>query len=111
MEFFLMIIFGMILWSWDKMDQNKQELQDSPIEDRKMLKKENIKFFLVIILHYCILVYVFILFVEMSNSCLKLIGYKFNFTYETRDRYARIASLIITVLKIPKLKRINLDKE
>ena len=111
MEAIFMFVIGAILLKWDKFDKNKQELEDFPVQDRRYSKKEIIKFLLVLLLHYCVLVFIFIILIELSNSILKLIGHGVDLSYEIRNYYARIASIIITVLRIPKLKRINLDNE
>ena len=115
MEFFLFIIIGVIVVNFDKFNKEKQEKQqeeqDFPIKDRKYTKKEIGKFIFIVILHYMILIFVFAFLIEFSNTILKLIGHGVDLSYEIRNYYARIASIIITVLRIPKLKRINLDNE
>ena len=99
----LVFIICCLLYSWN--NKNIEKAQGFPIEDRNQLRRKKLRLFLLLLIHYCILNYVLIYVAEVARSLCGCFGYYLSFSYEERDRIVKILALIITILRIPRIKR------
>ena len=99
----LVFIICCVLYYWN--NENIKKAQGFPIEDRNQLRRKKLRLFLSLFIHYCILNFVLIYVVEFAKALCGSLGYDLILEYEERDRIVKILALIITILRIPKIKR------
>lgn len=109
MRILLVSVSILILCYLKQMESNKPDLNDNPIEEKKILQRKKLKKFSLLILHYFFQYYIIIFLIELITTTAKVLGYSIDLEFEIREKIANIGALII-LLCIQK-RIYNVDEE